>query len=45
MKGSRIPVEALLANAHRGVDGLVEMFDGLEREDAGAILRHAAVDL
>ena len=44
VRGTRIPVEALLVNAHHSAEGLAEMFHGLEREDAEAILRHAAAD-
>lgn len=45
MRGSRIPIAALLANARAGVTGLVQMFDGLERETAEAMIRHAGVGL
>ena len=41
VKGTRIPVEAVLANARHGTEKLVEMFPGLPVEAARVILAHA----
>lgn len=46
VKGSRIPVEALLVNHAAGhpAEELAGMFHGLSAEDARAIIQHAAAD-